>query len=305
MLSPLPKLIGTCALKTGYRLMVVRDYYRLTKPGIIYGNALPATAGFLLASKGHFRFGLYLAMIIGLSAIIGAACVYNNYIDRELDRTMTRTKKRALVVGTITGPQALKFATSLAIFGELLLGIYTNTLTLVIALFGLVAYVWLYGVAKRRSVHGTLVGSLSGAVPPVVGYVAVMNHIDLAAGLLFIILILWQMPHFYAIAMFRSKDYRSAGLPVLPVVSGVKRTKVQIIAYAGAFVAACSLLNVFGYTGFVYLVGMIGIGLAWVVRGIQGFKAHDDELWARKMFLFSLYVLSLWSLLVGLNYWLI
>jgi protoheme IX farnesyltransferase len=276
----------------------VRPYYQLTKPGIIYGNALTAVAGFMLAAQGHSRIGLFLAMIVGLSCIIGASCVYNNYIDRDIDQHMKRTRKRALVAGTITATQALTFATVLAFAGIGLLGFFTNGLTLLIALFGMFAYIALYGIGKRKTVHGTLIGSLSGALPPVVGYVAVTGHLDVAAALLFIILIFWQMPHFYAIALFRAEDYRAAGIPVLPVVSGARITKIQVMIYVAGFAAASSLLTYYGYAGYSYLSVMLLVSLVWLWRGIRIYNSTDSVTWGRSMFFFSLIVILVWSITV-------
>jgi len=202
---------------------VLKAYYRLTKPGIIYGNLLTAAAGFLFASKWHIVPGLFAATLAGTSLVIAAACVYNNYIDRNIDKRMARTKKRALVQGTISGKHALIFATMLGVLGFALLLAYTNTLVTVIGVIAFIDYVVLYGISKRRSVYGTIVGSISGAAPIVAGYVAVTNQFDLGALLLFFILVYWQMPHFYGIAMYRFDDYKAAGIPVLPVQKGMAR----------------------------------------------------------------------------------
>ncbi len=282
----------------------MREYYQLMKPGIVYGNAMTAIAGYFLAAKGDFHLGLFLAMLVGISLIIGASCVYNNYLDRDIDKLMLRTKKRALVEGTVSPKQALLFATILAGIGVILLGGYTNMLTLLIALFGMFAYIVLYGLGKRKTVHGTLIGSLSGAIPPVVGYVAVTGHIDLAAGLLFVILICWQMPHFYAIALFRSQDYKAANIPVLPLVSGLRTTKIQIMLYAAAFTISTSLLTLSHYTGYVYLVSMSIISIMWILCGLNGFNTTDNQAWGRQMFFLSLLVITLWSILVSLTAWL-
>lgn len=282
----------------------LQSYYRLAKPGIVYGNALPAIACFLLASNGHVRIGTFLAMIIGLSLVIGSACVFNNYIDRDIDKQMARTKKRAIVTGQISGRQALIYASTLGLIGSLLLGFYTNLLTLLLALFLMFAYVVLYGIGKRKTVHGTLIGSISGAMPPVVGYVAVSNHVGLVPLLLFAVLVVWQMPHFYAIAIFRSDDYAAAKIPVLPLVAGVHKTKLQIIGYIIALTIVASLLTVFGYTGYIYLVTMTLGCLYWLARGLRGFKTENDSRWARQMFGTSLLILLLWSGLIALSPWL-
>lgn len=276
-------------------------YYYLTKPGIVYGNAVVATGAFFLASRGTIDLLLLLSMLLGLSFVMASACVFNNYIDRKIDRKMTRTKSRALALGTITTQSSLIYATLLLVVGSSILGVFTNFLTLFIALIGVIFYVILYGIAKRKSVHGTLVGSISGAVPPVVGYTAVTNNFDIGAFILFLILVVWQMPHFYAIAIFRMKDYKAASIPVMPIVLGVKRTKITMLFYIVLFLGAVTLLTAFGYTGYLYLIAVLTLGTVWFIKGFNGIKKQDDEAWARKMFKFSLIVLMTFSLLISIN----
>lgn len=280
---------------------MLRAYYRLTKPGIIYGNLLTAAAGFLLAARGHIRFWLLLATLLGTGLVIASACVFNNYIDRDIDRRMARTRRRALVTGQVTARNALIYATAMLILGVAILIAGTNLLVLAVGLSAFIIYVLFYGLAKRRSVHGTLVGSLSGAAPPLAGYLAVTDHLDGGAALVFLVLVFWQMPHFYAIAIRRLKDYRAAGLPVLPVRQGIRATKLQIVAYIIAFAAANSLLSVFGYTGYVYLAVMLAVSLTWLYYGWQGFSTKDDQQWARQLFLISLLVILSLSVMLSVG----
>jgi heme o synthase len=270
----------------------VRTYYYLTKPGIIYGNVLNATSGFLLAAilLKSLPLGLYLATIAGTSLVIAAGCVCNNYIDRGIDKHMARTKRRALVTGKVSARGAMLYAALLGAAGFALLAAYTNWLVVVIGVVGLVDYVALYGYFKRRSVHGTLVGSVSGATPPLAGYVALTGRLDAAAVILFVMLVLWQMPHFYAIAMYRLKDYAAAGIPVLPVKKGMRHTKIQILCYVAAFTIAALALTAWGYTGYIYAVVMAVVCIGWLRLAMQGFGAVNDAKWARKMFFFSLVV---------------
>lgn len=278
-----------------------KTYYQLTKPGIIYGNALTAIGGFLFASKGHVNFWLLVSTLVGISLVIASACVINNYIDRDIDRIMTRTKKRALVIGMVIGRNALIYATVLGLLGFGILSIYTNKLTVIIGLVGYIDYIVLYGWAKRNSIYGTIVGSISGAMPIVAGYCAAVNRFDAGAMILFVILALWQMPHFYAIAMFRYDDYKNAKIPVWPVIKGMHTTKIQILLYIIAFLIAINLLTVRGYTGFTFLLIMSGLSLAWLYKGLTGFKASDDKKWARKMFFLSLIVILALSIMLCLD----
>lgn len=278
-----------------------KTYYTLTKPGIIYGNLITTAAGFFLASKGNINFGLLLATLAGVSLVIGSACVFNNYLDRDIDAKMARTKIRALAAGIIPIRNAIIFATLLGLAGFLLLTKYTNILTAFIGVLAFFDYVILYGISKRRSVHGTLVGSISGAAPVVAGYTSVTNQIDTAALILFLILVLWQMPHFYAIAIYRFKDYAAALVPVLPVKGGIQKTKVHMLFYIIAFMVATMALTFFGYTGQVYLVVAALLGFCWLVLCIKGLRASDDKQWARRMFRFSLITITGLCIMISLD----
>lgn len=282
-------------------MRTLRAYYYLTKPGIIRGNAIAAIAGFALAAQGSYDVRLLGAMLAGLSCVIASGCVVNNYIDRHIDARMERTKKRGLVTGRVSARGAWTFAALLLGAGGAILGLYTNSLTLLIALFGYAAYVVLYGIWKRRSPFGTVVGSISGAVPPVVGYTAVSNRLDTGALLLFVILVCWQMPHFYAIAIYRMRDYAAAGIPVLPIKKGLHHTKVQTAIYTIGFIVSVLALTALGYTGISYAVIMAIVGLLWLRIVLRGFAATDEIAWARQTFRHSLLVLSLFSVLVPLD----
>jgi heme o synthase len=280
---------------------MIRTYYLLTKPGIIMGNLITTASGFLLASRGHFDPLLFLATLVGLGCVIASACVFNNYIDRESDKKMARTKNRPLARGIISGKRAMFFAIFLGIVGMAALAKYTNLLAVAVALVGFIVYVVLYSFWKHRSSSATLVGSISGAVPPVVGYCAVSGRVDVGAVLFFLILVLWQMPHFFAIGMYRFNDYKAAGVPILPVTKGIQNTKVQMVLYIIAFIIAASLLLVFGYTGYIYLAVAVSLGLVWLAMGFKGFKSVNDQVWARGMFRFSLVVIMALSVVISLD----
>lgn len=271
---------------------MVKAHVILTKPGIILGNIITTAGGFALASRGHLDYGLFLFTLIGLSFVIASSCVFNNYIDRHVDAKMARTKNRALVQGVISSKNALIFGTLLGLIGAVVLFFYTNILTLSIALAGFFIYVVPYSFGKYRTSQGTLIGSIAGAAPPLVGYCAVTNSFDLGALLLFLIVVLWQMPHFYAIAIYRFNDYNRAGVPVLPVKKGMHTTKVHMVFYTIAFIVAALLLTVFDYTGYVYFTVAALLGLAWLWLCMKGFKASSDARWARQVFLFSLVVIT-------------
>lgn len=255
----------------------------------------------MLASKWHIDFGLFLGVLFGTALTIASACVFNNYIDRGIDKKMARTKKRAIVSGKISGRSAIIYATFLGLIGFATLILYTNTLVAAIGFIAFVDYIVLYGISKRRSVHGTLVGAISGAAPPVAGYCAVTNNFDVGALIIFLIMVFWQMVHFYAIAIRRSSDYKAAKIPVSPLVNGVKNTKVQMLLYTAAFIGAVIDLSLLGYTGYTFAIVMATLGLVWLYKGLQSFKIKDNVLWAKKMFLFSLVVLLSFSVMMSVG----
>ncbi|MBI5077955.1 MAG: protoheme IX farnesyltransferase [Candidatus Yonathbacteria bacterium] len=279
---------------------MIKDYYSLAKPGIIYGNAITVVAGFMLAVKGHIDWLLLITTLVGVSLVVASGCVFNNFIDRDIDASMERTKNRALVKGAVSLRGALVYGTILGFTGIAILAFCTNVLTVATALAGLFVYVVVYSLwFKRRSIHGTIIGSISGAVPPVVGYLAVSNNIDTGAIILFFILALWQMPHSFAIAIYRIDDYIKAGIPVLPAKKGILVTKIQMLIYVALFVIATFALAVFGYAGYAYFFTMALFGTLWFGLSVRGFWATDDKLWARNMFIYSIGVIAAFATAVS------
>lgn len=277
----------------------MKTYLFLTKPGIITGNVITMSAGFALASKGHFHPYLFVATLLGLGFIIAAAGVLNNAWDRQMDAKMARTQKRALVQGTISLTKAFCFALLLVTMGIYILGVFTNLLTLSVALSGFLIYLVLYAYLKYRSFYGTLVGSLAGAIPPVVGYTAVSDTLDLGALLLFVVLVFWQMPHFFAIAILHLHDYKNASIPVMPLTHGLFLTQLHIIAYILAFLIAALLLTLTGYTGPLTFYSALFISFSWLILALCGFNTHNPHLWARHMFRFSLFAIFFLSVSIS------
>lgn len=269
-------------------------------------NALTSAAGFMLASGwlGHFRAGLFIALVAGSSLIIAAACVINNYLDRDIDSKMERTKNRPSVTGKVGGRGTIIFCLVLGIAGVIVLSLWVNWLVVILGLIGFVDYVWLYGAfSKRRSVHGTLIGSISGAIPVLAGFCAVTDNIDIGAALLFLSIFFWQMPEFYSISIYRRKEYAAAGVPVISVVKGVKKTKFQIFVYTLLFVLSSVLISVFGYAGWTYRIVMLLLGIYWLWLAGQGFKTppKNNDAWARRMFHFSMIVILVYCVMLALG----
>lgn len=282
-----------------------KAYLQLTKPGVLLGNVITVIAGFLFASQGVIDFQLLTSLLVGTTIVIASACVLNNYLDQDIDAIMTRTKSRPLITGVIHPRYALIFSIVLGIFGVVVLALFTSFIVVLIGVIGFVVYVWLYGaLTKRRSVHGTLVGSISGALPILAGYVAVTGSIDLVGIILFLILFFWQEPEFYSISIYRRDEYARAKIPVISVVRGIKRTKLEILIYIIMFVASSLALFLAGDTSFVYLLVMSGLGVYWIQLAVKGIGKSNNEVWAKQLFQVSLKVLLIFCLLISINSWL-
>lgn len=282
---------------------MIKQYLQVTKPGIIFGNLISVVGGFLLASKGSIDYPLFLATLLGVSLVVASGCVFNNYIDRDIDKKMERTKNRVLVRGLIAPSVTLVYATLLGIAGFALLYIAANPLAMWLAVMGFVVYVGVYSLyMKRHSVYGTLIGSLSGAAPPVIGYCAVTNEFDAGALILLAIFSLWQMPHSYAIAIFRFKDYQAANIPVLPVVKGISVAKNHITVYILAFMIATLMLTLGGYAGYKYLIVAAAVSVWWLGMALRGYKTENDSAWARKLFVFSIVAITSLSVMMSIDF---
>ncbi|KHN53999.1 heme o synthase [Pectobacterium fontis] len=282
---------------------MIKQYLQVTKPGIIFGNLISVIGGFLLAAQGRIDYPLFLATLVGVSLVVASGCVFNNVIDRDIDKKMERTKNRVLVKGLISLKVTLVYASLLGIAGFALLYIAANPLAMWLAVMGFVVYVGVYSLyMKRHSVYGTLIGSLSGAAPPVIGYCAVSNQFDAGALILLLIFSLWQMPHSYAIAIFRFKDYQAANIPVLPVVKGISVAKNHITLYIVAFAVATLMLSLGGYAGYKYLVVAAAVSVWWLGMALSGYKnAIDDRVWARKLFVFSIVAITSLSVMMSVD----
>lgn len=278
-----------------------KQYVELTKPERTLANVITALAGFLLACRWSIPGLLLVATLAGTSLVVASACVLNNYIDRDLDTKMPRTKKRVLARHEMPPRNVLVYSIVLGVVGFVVLWTYVSFLVVVLGAIAYVDYIVLYGYSKRHSVHSTLIGTVSGAMPIMAGYCAVTGKIDMAAVLLFFSMVFWQMPHFYAIAIFRMKDYAAGGIPVLPLKKGIHRTKLQILCYTLAFIFTALLLRTYDYVGTIYTVVIAAVGVVWMWRGIHGYQSKNDEAWARGMFFFSLKALMIFSVMVAIG----
>ncbi len=281
-----------------------RRYLQVTKPGIIMGNLISVAGGFLLASRGDIDGLLMVATLVGLSLVVASGCAINNCIDRDIDARMQRTKTRVTVTGEMSVKAAFAHGVVLGIAGFGLLAYFTNAVAVLFAALGYVVYVGIYSLyMKRNSVYGTLVGSLSGAVPPVVGYCAVSAQFDAGAAILLVMFSLWQMPHSYAIAIFRYKDYEAANIPVLPVAQGIEKAKLHIVLYIAVYALVTMLLPLSGYTGLGFMAVAATTSIWWLVMALRGYRSDVDETrWARQVFGFSILNITILSIAMAVDY---
>lgn len=271
-----------------------RDFVQVAKPGILFSNLITTFGGFWIASRWDIDWLLMVWTLVGTMLVMASGCVLNNYLDRDMDVKMARTRNRALPTGTMTPNMVLGYGIVLGIVGLSVLGILVNTLSALLGLLGLFVYVWVYTAwLKRTSVWSTAIGAISGAVPPVIGYTAVANQLDAGALVLFLILFLWQPPHFWALGIRRLEDYKTAGYPLLPVVKGVHSTKISMMRYVVPLVPVSILLYIYNYVGLFYLIASTLMGLAWVFMCARGFGAKDEVKWSKGVFLFSINYLTL------------
>jgi protoheme IX farnesyltransferase len=281
----------------------LRDYVVLTKPGIVTGNALIAVGSYLFAAHGEGDWRTFLFMLGGVYLVMAAACVVNNIIDQDIDAIMTRTKKRALAAHTVSTWNASLFALVLFVISMLLFALGTNILTLLLGVFGFIMYAGVYTYSKRKTIHSTLIGTISGAVPPLIGYSAFSGHLDLAAWLLFVILVAWQMPHFFSIAIFRHDDYKAAKVPVISVVRGLEATRRQIIGYTTLYVLASVVLGIWGGLSLFSALILLLSGLYWLYLCALPTEG-DMRRWGLRQFLYSLSLLYVLALVLSLdNFW--
>ncbi len=273
-----------------------KDFLVLVKVGIVNSNLITVFAGIWLGlyfTDQSFLGNLDLVLygVVGAALIIAGAGSLNNYIDRDIDVFMTRTKERPTVTGKVNPVKVLYMGLALVITGLLIL-LMASPMAALMGLLGVVAYVLLYTMwSKRRFVSNTVIGSISGAIPPLIGWAAVDPGLHPIAWGLFLLMFVWQPPHFYALAMKRTEEYRAAGIPMLPVVKGFKETKIHMFIWVALLFPIPFILKPIGVP-FVVLATALNIG--WLIITLKGFSfkkkfsKEEDLKWANKMFIYSL-----------------
>ncbi|MER2090785.1 MAG: heme o synthase [Sporosarcina sp.] len=280
---------------------LVADLKSLFKAIVLISNVLPVLTGFWLAlyftdSTFLANWHVFLLTISGSTLVMAGALILNNWYDVDIDTVMERTKNRP----TVTGNFSLKFVLTLGIVlsavGLLLLTL-TTVEAAIYAFIGWFTYVILYTMwSKRRFTLNTVIGSVSGAVTPLIGWAAIAPGYHIVPIVLTLILFIWQMPHTFAIAMKKSKEYSLAKVAMLPVVHGFEFTKRQMVIYIACLLPLPFFLGALG-TVFVIIATLMNIG--WLVAGISGFFTKDDMKWAHLMFMCSVnYVAILFTIMI-------
>jgi len=269
------------------------DFLELTKPRITLLVLATTMVGFYLAAPVSIPLALLSHTLLGIGLVAGGASALNMWLERRPDSLMRRTAGRPLPSGRLQSGHALSFALVLSGAGLVYLFLWVNHLTSALAVITLLTYLFLYTPLKTRTWLCTLVGAVPGALPPILGWIAATGKISLGGILLFVIVFLWQLPHFYAIGWMYREDYARAGFPMLPVIDTTgRRTGWQASAYILALILVTLLPTAAGLAGFLYLAGAVLSGICFLVCGVL-FARLRDFVSARRLFVVSVFYLPL------------
>ncbi len=262
-------------------------FVELAKPGVTGLVTVTLLTGALTAPE-HADWGKLLLATLGTVSVVASANSLNMYLERDTDALMSRTRVRPLPTGRLSPEMVLVYAGVSAVFGLSLLGAFVGLLPALLTLLALVSYVAIYTPLKRVTPLALWAGAVPGALPPLIGWASVMGSLSALAWMQFWILFVWQLPHFLAIAIFRREEYARAGMKVLPVVHGVRRTKIEIAIYALALVLVSLLPIGLGLASWAYAIVALGSGLSFLALATAGLAAKNERRWARRVFFASM-----------------
>jgi protoheme IX farnesyltransferase len=276
-----------------------RDYLELTKPRVVALITFTALVGMLLATPGMAPWPILLFGSLGIALMAGSAAAINHLVDRRVDALMARTCRRPLPSGHLEAWEVSGFALLIGILGFALLLMFANPLTAVLTFTALIGYAVIYTLfLKRATPQNIVIGGAAGAAPPLLGWTAVTGQVDPGALLLFLIIYVWTPPHFWALAIHRRHDYASADLPMLPVTHGVAFTRLHILLYTILLFLIALLPFLTGMSGWIYLLGAVGLGLRFLSYAVRLYATGDDRL-AMPTFGFSIvYLFGLFAALL-------
>jgi heme o synthase len=282
-----------------------RDLISLTKPRLSGLVVLTCALGLYLAPNSISLITAFIA-IVSTALIVAGACTINCYMEKDVDKLMDRTKNRPLPSGRMQPIVALVFGTGLLVINIPILYVYVNPLTAYLGLAAAVIYVFMYTPMKKKSTFALFIGAVPGAIPPLMGWTAATNSIDLLGLLLFAILFVWQLPHFLSIAMYYADDYKNADIKIVPNVSGQFPTKIRILIYTGALMLLSIAPFFIGQRGHSYLYLSLVIGVLFTVFAFYGVvlgnNEKENQTWAKRYFWGSLiYLPSVLILMITLN----
>jgi heme o synthase len=271
---------------------LARDLVSLTKPRIISLLLVTTIAPMFVA--GTPSIGLVLLVAVGGYLMAGGANAVNMYLDRDIDDRMARTRLRPIPSGRMAPPAVLAFGVALSCAATWMLAHFVNVLTSALALAGFYFYVFIYTRwLKRSTPHNIVIGGAAGAFPPLVGWAAMTNRVDLAAIYLFLIVFYWTPPHFWALALLKQRDYGNAGVPMAPLVWGEQETKDQMLWYTLILIPLTLLPVAFGAFGWLYFVCALALGIVLLVGVLRVRSALQWNKIAWKVYKFSLLYLAL------------
>ena len=275
---------------------VWRQYCVLTKPRVVQLIVFCALIGMVLAVPGLPSGAALRRMLIacaGIWLVAGAAAAFNCLIEKTIDAKMRRTAWRPTARGQLSDTQALAFSALLCALGSAILYVWVNPLTMWLTFATFVGYAVIYTVIlKPLTPQNIVIGGASGAMPPLLGWTAMTNHVAPEALILVLIIFLWTPPHFWALALYRVEDYRKSGLPMLPVTHGNEFTRLQILLYTFILLAACLLPFIYRLSGWIYLAAALVLNAGFIWHAFKLWRSYSDAQ-ARKIFRFSLIHLSL------------
>jgi protoheme IX farnesyltransferase len=287
------------------KVTLLRSYYELCKPNVVYMMLICAFVGMLLAEESVSSFGYLFVSLTGIAFCAASAAAVNQVIDRNTDASMTRTDQRPLPQGELSPTHASLFALIIGILGALILYLYVNTLTMILTLSSLVGYAFIYTVyLKRATPQNIVIGGLAGAAPPLLGWSSITNTIDPYALLLVLIIFVWTPPHFWALAIYRKDEYAKESIPMLPVTHGVAFTKLQIVLYTIILFIVSVLPYVVLMSGEIYLFSALILSTIFLYYSINLYFSNDDKD-AMRTFQFSIYYIFLIFLALLIDHYLI
>ena len=282
--------------------MNLASYINLCKPKIVLLLTITALVGMLLSINFYNNILDGLASLLGFALLAGASAALNQIFDRETDKNMNRTKKRPLASGEISLFSALTFTAILLFVGSSLLLYFSNLLTLLITTFGFIFYSLIYTIYLKWSTpQNIVIGGLSGALPPLIGWTAVNNDISLLPLTLVLVIFLWTPPHFWPLAIDRLDEYKKEGVPMMPIAKGVSRTKKEMVVYAILLLAASLAPFFYGLTGYFYLISTTALNLYFIYLCIAYLNDRENEL-SMKIFNFSVKYMFLFFLATYIDF---